>query len=127
MLWRSSARRPRRARVGSPATGRGLMAAKGVFYVFAYASGPARHKRCYGRRVGWPLGPKEPEVAGFAFGNGYLVLHADDRPTDARRYAAGMHVAVQVDDARAEHARLAGLGLRVSAVQDQPWGERSFS
>lgn len=32
-------------------------------------------------------------MAGFSFGSGYLVVHADDRPADARRYAGGMHVA----------------------------------
>jgi uncharacterized glyoxalase superfamily protein PhnB len=38
-----------------------------------------------------------------------------------------MHVAVQVDDANAEHARLQKLGVRVSTLHDQPWGERNFS
>jgi uncharacterized glyoxalase superfamily protein PhnB len=38
-----------------------------------------------------------------------------------------MHVAVQVDDADAEHARLRSRGVPVGDVQDQPWGERNFS
>jgi catechol 2,3-dioxygenase-like lactoylglutathione lyase family enzyme len=103
------------------------MAAQGVFYVFVYVSDLARSKRFYGETLGWKLGTDERDVAGFAFGSGYLVMHADDRPADARRYAAGMHVAVQVDDANAEHARLQKLGVRVSTLQDQPWGERNFS
>ena len=103
------------------------MTAKGVFYVFVYVSDLARSKRFYGETLGWKLGTDERDLAGFAFGNGYLVMHADDRPPDARRYAAGMHVAVQVDDANAEHARLTKLGVRVSTLYDQPWGERSFS
>jgi catechol 2,3-dioxygenase-like lactoylglutathione lyase family enzyme len=103
------------------------MAAQGVFYVFVYVSDLARSKRFYGETLGWKLGTDERDVAGFAFGSGYLVMHADDRPADARRYAAGMHVAVQVDDANAEHARLQKLGVRVSTLHDQPWGERNFS
>jgi uncharacterized glyoxalase superfamily protein PhnB len=66
-------------------------------------------------------------VAGFSFGSGYLVVHADDRPADARRYAGGMHVAVQVDDVDAEHARLRKLGVEVIDLWDAPWGERNFS
>jgi catechol 2,3-dioxygenase-like lactoylglutathione lyase family enzyme len=103
------------------------MPAQGVFYVFVYVSDLTRSKRFYGDMLGWKLGTDERDVAGFAFGTGYLVMHADDRPVDARRYAAGMHVAVQVDDAAAEHARLARLGVQVSTLYDQPWGERNFS
>lgn len=103
------------------------MAAKGVFYVFALVSDFARSKRFYAETLGWKLGTDEPEVAGFAFGSGYLVIHADDRPPGARRYPGGMHVAVQVEDVNAEHARLAGLGVRVTALCDQPWRERNFT
>jgi hypothetical protein len=38
-----------------------------------------------------------------------------------------MHVEVLVEGARAEHARLKGLGVEVSELHDQPWGKRSFS
>jgi catechol 2,3-dioxygenase-like lactoylglutathione lyase family enzyme len=104
------------------------MATKGVFYVFALVSDLARSKRFYGETLGWTLGTDEADVAGFRFGSGYLVIHTDDRPHgEARRYAGGMHVAVQVDDVDAQHARLATLGVRVSALRDQPWGERSFT
>ena len=101
------------------------MAPNGIFYVFANVSDLTRSKRFYGETLGWTLGTDEADVAGFAFGGGYLVLHTDER-RDARGYAGGMHVAVKVDDVDAEHARLATLGVRVSELRDQPWGERNF-
>jgi catechol 2,3-dioxygenase-like lactoylglutathione lyase family enzyme len=102
------------------------MTATGIFYVFALVSDLARSKRFYGETLGWKLGTDEDGVAGFSFGNGYLVIHSDDRPGEARRYAGGMHVAVRIDDADAEHARLRKLGVEVSALREQPWGERNF-
>ena len=102
------------------------MAAKGIFYVFAHVSDLERSKKFYGETLGWKLGTNEKEVAGFSFGTGYLVLHTDDRPRDARRYAGGMQVEVQVDDVASEHARLKGLGVQVGDLIDQPWGERNF-
>jgi catechol 2,3-dioxygenase-like lactoylglutathione lyase family enzyme len=101
--------------------------AKGIFYVFAHASDLARSKKFYGETLGWKLGTDELDVAGFSFGSGYLVLHTDDRSRDARRYAGGMHVEVQVEDVDAEHARLRRLGVAVGELRDQPWGERNFS
>jgi catechol 2,3-dioxygenase-like lactoylglutathione lyase family enzyme len=104
------------------------MALDGVFYVFAFVSDLARSKRFYGETLGWTPGTDEPGVAGFGFGSGYLVIHVDDRPPRASgRYAGGMHVAVQVTDAAAEHARLRERGVAVSELRDQPWGERSFT
>jgi catechol 2,3-dioxygenase-like lactoylglutathione lyase family enzyme len=103
------------------------MTARGIFYVFAHVSDVSRSRKFYGETLGWRLGTDEEGVAGFAFGSGYLVLHADDRPPSARRYAGGMHVEVQVEDVAAEHARLARLGVEVSELRDQPWGERNFS
>jgi catechol 2,3-dioxygenase-like lactoylglutathione lyase family enzyme len=102
------------------------MTAKGIFYVFAFVSDLARSKRFYGDVLGWQLGTDEADVAGFSFGSGYLVIHAEDRPQGARRYSGGMHVEVQVDDVDAEHARLLALGVKASDLQDQPWGERNF-
>jgi catechol 2,3-dioxygenase-like lactoylglutathione lyase family enzyme len=102
------------------------MATKGIFYVFAAVSDLARSKQFYGDTLGWKIGTDEPEVAGFSFGTGYLVLHTDDRPGE-RRYAGGMHVEVMVDDVDAEHARLATRGVGVGPLSDQPWGERNFS
>lgn len=102
------------------------MSAKGIFYVFAHVSDLPRSKRFYGEQLGWTLNTDEPDVAGFAFGTGYLVLHTDDRAADARRYSGGMSVEVQVDDVDAEHARLAGRGVAVGELRDQPWGERNF-
>jgi uncharacterized glyoxalase superfamily protein PhnB len=66
-------------------------------------------------------------VAGLSFGTGYLVIHSDERSNEDRRYAGGMHVLVQVDDAAAEHARLKALGVPVSDLIDQPWGMRTFT
>lgn len=103
------------------------MMAKGIFYVFASVSDLARSKQFYGETLGWKLGTDETDVAGFGFGSGYLVIRADDRPPDVRRYAGGMYVEVQVDDVDAEHARLAQLGVTVSDLCDRPWGERNFS
>jgi catechol 2,3-dioxygenase-like lactoylglutathione lyase family enzyme len=102
------------------------MTASGVFYVFAFVRDLARSKRFYGETLGWTLGTDEADVAGFSFGGGYLVIHTDDRPEGARQYAGGMHVAVRVGDVDAEHARLRKLGVAVSELRDQPWGQRDF-
>jgi catechol 2,3-dioxygenase-like lactoylglutathione lyase family enzyme len=103
------------------------MSAKGIFYVFAQVSDLARSKRFYGGTLGWTLGTDEADVAGFAFGSGYLVLHADDRSADRRCYAGGMRVEVQVEDVDAEHARLSHLCVQVGELRTQPWGERNFA
>ena len=103
------------------------MTAKGIFYVFEHVSDLARSKKFYGETLGWKLSTDEDDVAGFAFGSGYLVIHADNRGGDSRCYAGGMHVEVQVEDVDAEHARLRRLGVKVGELRDQPWGERNFS
>ena len=103
------------------------MTAKGVFYVFAYVSDLDRSKKFYRETLGWKLGTDEANVAGFAFGAGYLVLHSDDRDARSRTYAGGMHVEVQVEDVDGERARLAKLGVKTGPLCDQPWGERNFS
>ena len=102
------------------------MAATGIFYVFAFVSDLARSKRFYGEILGWKIGTDEADVAGFSFGSGYLVIHIDDRHDEARDYAGGMQVEVRVDDVDAEHERLRKLGVAVSDLADQPWGERNF-
>jgi catechol 2,3-dioxygenase-like lactoylglutathione lyase family enzyme len=101
------------------------MAIKGIFYVFAHVSDLARSKKFFGETLGWKLGTDEKEVAGFAFGGGYLVLHAGEYGESALGNG-GMHVEVQVEDVDAEHARLKNLGLDVADLTDQPWGERNF-
>ena len=103
------------------------MAVKGIYYVLVFTSDLDRSRKFYRDILGWSLGTDEHGVAGFSFGTGYLILHEDNRPAGARTYGGGMHVEVAVDDARAEHARLKGLGLAVGEVKDQPWGERSFN
>jgi len=103
------------------------MTAKGIFYVFAYVSDLQRSKRFYVETLGWKLGTEERDVAGFSFGSGYLVIHSDNRGAEARRYAGGMHVEVQVEDVDAEHARLKKSGVKVDELCDQPWGERNFN
>src|SRR5262245_36525284 len=100
---------------------------QGIFYILAFVSDLERSKRFYGETLGWKLGTAERNVAGFSFGTGYLVLHADSRPANLRRYAGGMQVEVKVDDAAAEHARLKRLGVEVTDLRDEPWGERHFS
>lgn len=101
------------------------MAIKGIFYVFALVSDMARSKKFYGETLGWKLGTDENDVAGFAFGSGYLVIHAD-RNQGVPHKPGGMHVELQVDDVDAEHERLKKLGIEVSKLEDHPWGERNF-
>ena len=103
------------------------MAPKGIFYILAHVSDLGRSKRFYQDKLGWTLGTDEPYVAGFSFGSGYLVLHVDDRSKESRSYSGGLHVAVQVEDAAAEHARLKAQGVAVGELDDQPWGERNFT
>jgi len=103
------------------------MGIEGIFYVYADVSDLERSKRFYGETLGWKLNTDEPVVAGFWFGSGYLIVHADVRPAEQRRYAGGMHVAVRVDDLDAQHARLTERGVAVSPIHARPWGERNFS
>ncbi len=99
---------------------------KGIFYVSVFVSDLERSKKFYGETLGWKLGTDESCVAGFQFGTGYLIILSESRPPSSKQYAGGMRVEVQVDDVVAEHARLKGLGVNVSAVCKQPWGERNF-
>ena len=103
------------------------MSAKEIFYIEAFVSDLKRSKRFYGETLGWKLNTDLPEVGGFYFGTGYLVVVADHRPPESRQYAGGMHVEVKVDDVDAEHKRLQQLGVDVSPLSDKPWGERKFS
>ena len=98
------------------------MAIQGIFYVYASVSDIARSKKFYGETLGWKLETDTPEVGGFRFGQGYLVAQQGA----GSHGSGGTHVAVRVDDADAEHARLAQRGVGVSEVRVQPWGERSF-
>jgi len=111
-----------------PHSGKGANdAIKGVFYVFAPVSDLARSKRFYGETLGWKLGTDEKDVAGFAFGSGYLVIHTANGNMSVPGTAEGMYVAVQVEDVNAEHRRLQQLGVSVGDLCDQHWGERNFS
>jgi len=101
------------------------MSIKGIFYVFAEVSDLARSKTFYGETLGWKLGTDEKDVAGFAFGSGYLVIHATGKRASSS--GASLYVEVQVDDVDAEHGRLKELGVEVSDLRDQHWGERNFS
>jgi catechol 2,3-dioxygenase-like lactoylglutathione lyase family enzyme len=100
------------------------MAVTGIFYVFAEVSDLARSKKFYGQTLSWKLNTDEKDVAGFAFGNAYLVIHASGKKPSS---GSSFYVAVQVDDVNAEHARLKSLGVEVAALVDQHWGERNFS
>ena len=103
------------------------MKSYGFFYVLAFVSDLERSKAFYRDKIGCKLSTDEPRVAGLAFGDGYLVLHVDERAAPQRVYGGGMTVALQVEDAAAEHARLAKLRVPVSQLIDQPWGERNFT
>ena len=103
------------------------MSIQGIFYVAVHVSDLARSKRFYAEKLGWGLETNEPTVAGLRFGSGYLVLLADARPSESSVGPGGMHVAVKVDDIEAEHARLKKLGVAVSDLVSQPWGERNFT
>jgi catechol 2,3-dioxygenase-like lactoylglutathione lyase family enzyme len=103
------------------------MAIKGINCVSAHVSDLQRSKRFYGEALGWGIETNESDVAGFSFGEGYLVIHSDNRSKEERLYAGGMRVLVQVEDAAAEHIRLKANGVQVSDVRDQPWGMRTFT
>ena len=100
---------------------------KGIFYIEAFVSDFEKSKKFYGESLGWKLNTDLPEVAGFYFGTGYLVILPDNRPSDLRHYAGGMHVEAQVEDVAAEHARLKELGVSVSELSEKPWGESKFT
>ena len=103
------------------------MKSYGIFYILAFVSDLERSKAFYRDKVGCKLSTDEPRVAGLALGEGYLVLHVDEREPKQRVYGGGMTVALQVEDAAAEHARLTKLHVPVSKLIDQPWGERNFT
>ena len=103
------------------------MKASGIFYVLAFVSDLPRSKAFYRDKIGGKLTTDEPRVAGLAFGEGYLVLHVDERSSEQRVYGGGMTIALRVEDAAAEHARLTQLGVPVTELLDQPWGERNFT
>jgi uncharacterized glyoxalase superfamily protein PhnB len=77
--------------------------------------------------LGWKLHTNEPNVAGLWFGTGYLVAVADQGAAADRRGAGGTSVAVRVDNLDAQHARLAGNGVAVGAIENRPWGQRDFA
>ena len=102
------------------------MSTKGINCISACVSDVQRSKRFCTETLGWDIQTDEGGVAGLSFGNGYLVIHTDDRLEEARRYAGGMHVLVEVENVNAEHARLKSLGVSVGELCDQPWGRRTF-
>jgi catechol 2,3-dioxygenase-like lactoylglutathione lyase family enzyme len=99
----------------------------GIFYVLLFVSDLERSKAFYRDKIGCKLSTDEPRVAGLALGDGYLVLHVDERRPEQRVYGGGMTVALRVEDAAAEHARLTELRVPVGKLIDQPWGERNFT
>jgi catechol 2,3-dioxygenase-like lactoylglutathione lyase family enzyme len=80
-------------------------------------------KQFYSEKLGWKL-VRRPEVAGFYFGSGYLVLVADSAHT---KFAGGNARRDPVSDIDAEYGRLVEAGVAVSELRRQPWGERNFS
>ena len=102
------------------------MTVQGMFYAFIYVSDLDRSKKFYLDTLGWKLGTDEKEVAGFSFGDAYLIAHADTREKGKGEYGGGMWIAVKVDDVDAAHAELKGKGVAVGEILEQPWGERQF-
>lgn len=102
------------------------MTTKGLFYVFLYVSDLARSRKFYGETLGWKLGTNEKDVAGFAFGSAYLIIHTDNRTEGKGQYGGGTWVAVEVDDVDVAHRDLSAKGVKVGKILDQPWGERQF-
>ena len=103
------------------------MGVKGINCLSAHVSDLQRSKRFYAETLGWSIETDESDVAGLSFGQGYLVIHTDQRSADQRRYAGGMLALVEVEDATAEHARLKALGVDVSNLSEQSWGWRTFT
>ena len=77
------------------------MKSYGIFYILAFVSDLERSKAFYRDKIGCKLSTDEPRVAGLALGEGYLVLHVDERDPKQR--------------------------VPVSKLIDQPWGERNFT
>src|SRR5262245_43811928 len=102
------------------------MSIQGVFYIALHVSDLAASRHFYADTLGWRLETDEPGVAGLWFSDGYAVLlaHAGGNTHSG---PGGMHVAVQVEGIEAEHRRLKELGVAVSELMRQPWGERNFS
>jgi len=103
------------------------MTVKGINCLSAYVSDLQRSKRFYTEMLGWELMTDAPGVAGLAFGESYFVIHSDDRGNPDHRCAGGMHALVKVEGVDAEHARLKSLGVAVTDLRDQPWGQRTFT
>jgi catechol 2,3-dioxygenase-like lactoylglutathione lyase family enzyme len=101
------------------------MAITGLAYVHAEVMDLARSKRFYGETLGWEMHTDEKDVAGFAFGSGYLVLVSGRSSASPRSDA--LYVGVEVSEVDVEYARLKGLGVDVGELRDYPWGERKFS
>lgn len=102
------------------------MAVTGAFYTFIYVSDFERSKKFYGETLGWKLGTDEADVAGFHFGDAYLIVHRDTRPEGERQYGGGMWLAAKSDDVEADHAALKAKGVKVGKMLKQPWGEHQF-
>ncbi|MBZ0135170.1 MAG: VOC family protein [Planctomycetes bacterium] len=102
------------------------MNVQGLFYAFIYVSDLERSKKFYGETLGWKPGTIEKDVAGFSFGDAYLVIHADNRKEGKGQYGGGMWIAVKVDNVAGAHAELKANGVRVGEILKQPWGEHQF-
>jgi catechol 2,3-dioxygenase-like lactoylglutathione lyase family enzyme len=102
------------------------MAANGFSRLVVLVSDMDRSKHFYREILGWKMERDLPRAASFHFGTGYLVVHIENRPPEARVYGGGLEVHVRVDDVHGEHARLRALGVTVTEPRDRPWGERTF-
>jgi len=103
------------------------MTVKGINCLSIYVTDLQRSKVFYAETLGWVVTTEAPGIAGLAFGASYLVIHSDDRGNLDHRCAGGMHAVVQVEGVDAEHARLKSLGVAVTDLRDQSWGQRTFT
>jgi len=103
------------------------MSIKGLNCLSAYVTNLERSKRFYAEILKWELKTEVPGIAGLSFGTSYLVIHSDDRGNPEHRCGGGMHALVDFQGVDAEHARLKSLGVPVTDLKNQPWGQRTFT
>ena len=102
------------------------MSVTGLFYSFIYVSDFERSKKFYRDTLGWKLGTDEVDVAGFHFGDAYLIVHRETRPEAERKYGGGVWLAAKSDDVAADRAALEARGVKVGELLKQHWGEHQF-
>lgn len=100
---------------------------KGIMYQFQYVKDLEKSAKFYGEKLGFEPGTNEKDVRGYKFGDGYMVLHRDNRKKGKGRFQGGAYTAVHVEDVDAYRALLRKRKVKASAIKNWPWGERSFT